>query len=409
MARYFTNYKIILLASILVMNSCEKEIVKRNPVIYSLSSESGFLGGKLIINGADFVPDKSKTLVYFESRPVQLDSATSTQLFLKIPNGLSPSLINITVTVEKSKSNVLPFTIIKTYKVVTIAGNGKLGHADGNGLSATFVQPESVTMDSQSNLFVADNFVIRKIDASANVTTYAGSLGYGHEDGPIGVAKFNQRIRGIVSHPDGSIFISDKRFVRKVDPTGNVTTLCGDRNGSVFNALSGITLNNNQLFVVDIGQIKKVDLSGTVSTLTGDGNFGSVDGPLSSAKIVPYNITSDRVGNLLFTEFSFGNKIRRVTSVEVSTLPLKFKSSLLAGGIAIDSDGNIFTAYENSIIKINKSGNIETIAGKEYGFEDGNNTDARFANPTGLVVDAVGNIYVCDTFNNRIRKIIPIN
>jgi hypothetical protein len=312
----------------------------------------------------------------------------------------------ISVSLVDKRSNPAIFNVLKSYQVSTLAGSGRSEYRDGNGLQASFSMPEELTMDKKGNLFVTDNFIIRKIDTDGNVSIYAGSNSYGHEDGGIGIAKFNQRISGITIDEAENLYVSDYRFIRKVDLKGNVTTLCGALNGSIFSALLGLTSSGNSLFAIDIGQIKSVDFSGSIKLLTGDGSFNSVDGSFLNAKVIPYKVTNDNLGNLLFTELP--NKVRRATTSEVFSLLLN-EDLKLYGGLATDTQGNIYAINGHSIIKINKQGLIELVAGKDAGYKDGNNSDAKFFTPRGLFVDKNNNIFVCDSFNYRIRKITPIN
>jgi hypothetical protein len=79
-------------------------------------------------------------------------------------------------------------------------------------------------------------------------------------------------------------------------------------------------------------------------------------------------------------------------------------------GLAIDLLGNIIVGdgYNNRVRKIDTSGNVATIAGNgSLGFKDGIASSASFFYPAGVVVDPLGNIFVCDEFNHQIRKITP--
>lgn len=378
----------------------------KEPVIFLLSSDSGFIGSRLIVTGSDFGSDKDKITVSFDQIEGKVDSIAANKLFLRVPEKLSVGAKLFSVSIANKKSNSAIFNVLKSYQVSTLAGSGRSEYRDGNGLQASFSMPEELTMDKKGNLFVTDNFIIRKIDTDGNVSIYAGSNSYGHKDGGIGIAKFNQRISGITIDEAENLYISDYRFIRKVDLNGNVTTLCGALNGSIFSALLGLTSSGNSLFAIDIGQIKSVDFSGSVKLLTGDGSFNSVDGSFPNAKVIPYKVTSDNLGNLLFTELP--NKVRRATTSEVFSLLLN-EDIKLYGGLATDTQGNIYAINGHSIIKINKQGLIELVAGNDAGYKDGNNSDAKFFTPRGLFVDKNNNIFVCDSFNYRIRKITPIN
>lgn len=388
--------------------SCQQETIVKEPVISFLSENSGFIGGRLIVTGSNFLSDKNQISVSFDQVTVKVDSIAVDKLFVRIPENLSVGTKSFFVTIGSRRSNAVSFNVLKSYRVSTLAGNGFYGSKDGIGLEATFSQPEAITMDKKGNLFIADNFVIRKIDTQGNVSLYAGSNSYGYEDGGVGIAKFKPRIRGITIDETGNLYVADQRFIRKIDIKGNVTTLCGASNGSVFVGLYDIALVGKSIFVVDIGQIKIVDLAGNVNVLTGDGSFTSVDGPIESAKVIPFRITPDNQGNIVFTESTLANKIRRASMSQVSTL-ISSESLKFYGGLSSDKAGNIYVVNGHSIIKINTQGQTELVAGNEAGYQDGNNSDAKFFNPIGLFVDDNNSIYVCDTFNNRIRKITPVN
>ncbi len=80
-------------------------------------------------------------------------------------------------------------------------------------------------------------------------------------------------------------------------------------------------------------------------------------------------------------------------------------------GVAVDTNGNVFVADtdNDTIRKITPAGRVSTIAGfpGTTGSADGLNSAARFYKPTGIALDAAGNLYVVDNFNSEIRKVAP--
>lgn len=158
-----------------------------------------------------------------------------------------------------------------------------------------------------------------------------------------------------------------------------------------------------------------------ITTYAGSGTSGYLDGASDVAQFkAPEGVAMDKLGNIIVADRD-NNVIRRITPRgEVSTIAgtgtagyadgpgnaAMFKSPFK---VAIDNDNNIIVADRDNfkIRKVTPDGVVSTIAGSTAGFADGSGGSAKFAQPLDVAVDAIGNIYVADNTNHRIRKISP--
>jgi sugar lactone lactonase YvrE len=160
----------------------------------------------------------------------------------------------------------------------------------------------------------------------------------------------------------------------------------------------------------------------TVSTLAGSGIAGFADGTGTAAQFDrPYGVALDANGNVYVAD-GVNQRIRKITTGgAVSTLAGSGTAGFADGigataqfrnptGIAVDASGNVYVGdvTNNRIRKITPNGVVSTLAGDgTSGLADGTGTAAKFSSPSWLTVDAAGNVYVCDRENNCIRKITP--
>lgn len=202
--------------------------------------------------------------------------------------------------------------------VTTLAGTaGAAGSANGGGAAARFSGPQSVAVDIERNVYVADTFnhTIRKINSAGNVTTLAGSPGLpGSQDGTGSAARFSLP-RGIAVDSSFNLYVADtsNSTIRKVTSAGVVTTLAGsagligavDGSGPAagFSTPFGVAVNSaGTVFVADTDNelIRKVTESGVVTTLGGQAaTAGATDGLGSAARFdCPRGVAVDGIGRL---------------------------------------------------------------------------------------------------------------
>lgn len=369
---------LILFLSILLYGCSTDDTPIANPTLTSINPTSGPKTTVVTISGEDFGIDTSAVQVFFNNVEAAIQTVTNTIIMVEVPvkagTGLVKVIVNGTELVGQE------FTYVLTTEVSTFAGNDITGDTDGTGTEAKFALPTDVAIDSQDNIYVADrsNHKIRKITPSGVVTTLAGST-RGFADGTGATAQFYYPT-GIAIGSQGNIYVIDKQNtkVRKISPNGVVSTLAGSSYGyadgtgsnAQFSNPTGIAIDSeNNIYVADQNnhKIRKITPNGVVSTFAGS-TSGFTDGTGSEAQF---------------------NRPTELT---------------------IDSQDNIYITDKNnhSIRKITSNGVVTTLAGNgTAGTVDDTGVIAQFNNPIGLTIDPQNNIYIADSENNRIRKITP--
>ena len=204
----------------------------------------------------------------------------------------------------------------------------------------------------------------------------------------------------------------------------------GNGTSAAFSGPRGVAVDGSgNVYVADWGnsRIRKITTGGTVTTLAGGGGSewngaGYSGGNGTSAGFsYPSGGALDWSGNVYVAD-TRNNRIRKITpGGTVTTLAGSGTAGYADGnglsasfrypyGVAVDGSGNVYVAdsFNNRIRKITPSGTVTTLAGSgTAGYADGNGTSASFRSPWGVAVDGSGNVYVADTSNDRIRKITP--
>jgi len=246
----------------------------------------------------------------------------------------------------------------KAQTVTTLAGSGDFGHADGPVQAASFDTPTAVAVDFSGNVYVADtaNARIRKISAGGLVSTFADFNG------------------GYPCHPTG-VSVDGLGNVWVVDPVGDG---------------------------VDGGCLGKLAPDGQ----TLDPHIQWPPGSRSSTVWDDaISIAADQAGNLYATTYLSG--VVRFDTNGTGTI-LTNEITPEAPAIAADGRGNAYVVFRDRIVKVTAAGVVVTLAGSgSLGNADGTAMQASFNAPTGIAVDGIGNVYVADTFNNEIRRVTP--
>lgn len=339
--------------------------------------------------------------------------------------------------------------------VHTIAGDGSPGYTgDGGAATAAAVgTPAGITYDATGNVYFTDysNSVVRKISSSGIITTVAGSA-TGIYPGDGGAATNAQLgvITGIAIDATGNLYIADggNHRIRKVSTTGIITTVAGTGTSGYtgdggpataarLNSPYDVAVSSTgEIIIADRfnHKVRRVDASGNISTLVGDGTAGSAGdgGAASVARLSgPVGVATDAAGNIFIADYG-NKKVRRISASGIITTYAGDGTAGSIGdggpataarlseliGISTDPNGNLYIAVAvttggNRVRVVYPSGTIVGLAGSgapAFSGDGGPAITAEFFNVKDAIGDALGNVYICDAGNSRIRKVdaVPI-
>src|ERR1019366_7104167 len=357
------------------------------------------------------------------------------------------------IYIADDKDNVIRKVAAAAGIITTVAGNGAAGYSGDGGPAtrAKLDQPYAVAVDGPGNIYIADtaNNVIRKVAAGTGIITTAAGNGAAYYSGDGGLATNAQLVYppGVAVDGSGNLYISDlSNVVRKVAAaTGIITTVAG--NGAAgysgdggpaitasFHSPSGMAVDGSgNLYIGDTGNdaIRKVAAAtGIVTTGAGNGaaGYSGDGGPASSAGLSgPQGVAVDGSGNLFVADT--GNAVMRKVAAATGIIATvagngtagyagnggaAIKAKLSGpSGVAVDGAGNLYIAdtQNNAIRKVvAATGIITTVAGNRaegYSGDGGPATSAELRLPNNLAVDGSGNVYIADSGNARIRMLVP--
>ncbi len=322
--------------------------------------------------------------------------------------------------------------------ILTVAGDGEAGFAGDGGpaLAARLNYPESLAWGPDGRLYVADTFNhrIRVIDQAGIISTVAGTgeAGYSGDGGPAREARLRSP-RSLCLLPDGTLLIADSANsrLRRVDAEGNLQTVAGlgepGMTGDGGSALAArlflpvsVVATAEAVWMVDsfdnrIRYIATAD--GIIRTVPGTGGGGAVAarglaagvnaGPVTVLEGPNRRVSRVNASGLVSTLAGGGAWPPAVHGQLASRALLLNPHGILPG-----PEGEVYIAETEAhrVLRLNPDQTLTVLAGTGVaGFsgDGGPGTSAQLNSPTGLVLDAAGNLYISDSRNNRVRRLSP--
>ena len=351
---------------------------------------------------------------------------------------------------------------INTSGIITTVAGGQGGFG-GDGGPATKAQlsgPQGVTVDASGNLYIADNGNerIRYVNASGIITTIAGTgaVGFSGDGSPATGATLDEPV-AVAVDAGGAVYVADmaNNRIRRFVAGGNMGTFAGtavsagdggpSTQARLDNPLSVAVDQSGNLYIADpsANRVRKVTPSGTITTLAGNGEaaYGGDNGPGPEAALnYPDAVAVDSAGNVYIAD-ARNERIRRVDASTGIITTFAGNGSCCYGGagtggdgglataatlelttsVAVDGAGNVYLVdmvHNNNIDaprairRVTKDGRINVWAGGAtttigYSGDGGSPLQAEFGYEIKIAAAGDGTLYIADISNNRIRKIDP--
>jgi trimeric autotransporter adhesin len=358
--------------------------------------------------------------------------------------GVSAATFSLPLYVATAQNGDILISDTGNFRVRRVQGvviNTVAGTTIANNIPATTAflnQPEDVVGDGQGGFVIPDtgDSQVRKVSGGV-ITNLVGNGVAGIAAGELAFPE------GITRDAQGNVYVADtsNHRVLRLVTGGTYAVVAGDGTpgyhgdhgfapeAELFYPTAVAVDQSGNVYIADSGNcvIRMVDQTQTITTLAGNTVCGSTgnNGPASQAEVAPWDVALDSAGNLYFAEPAT-SRVRKINLSSMIVTPVAgigspgysgdggaASAAQLDGptGVAVDAKGNVLIADEgNSVVRMVLGGNIWTVAGTgnfPFDVESGSALGVSI-DPVGISVDSGGNIYIADEFNDRIRQLTAV-
>ena len=343
--------------------------------------------------------------------------------------------------------------------ITTVAGGGSAVLGDGGpATNGQLNYPNSIAIDSAGTLFIGEYGRIRKVTPDGVITTVAGGGPNNPDDGGLATSAQLGPVMGVAVGAAGDLFLAEEYDdpeicdtiyrLWRVTADGIINTLPRVANCCFYSQIAADAAGN---LIVPAGpNIWKVSPSGSQTAIAGNGSYGPPSGdggPATKAQLNgPTGVAVGPAGDLFIAD-NAGRSVRRVTSDGIirafasinnslpgslapssgdggpavsAQLQLAVQGLSIQSGLTTDSAGNLYIAETGAhrVRQVSPGGTITTVAGVGQARcstqsnclplgDGGPASKAALSYPTGVAVDAAGNLFIADSVDVRVRKVSP--